>query len=261
MSKDELDNSDYHGAICADHLKELGGMNLDTYGLGAIATALKDAATKMAPLAETLAAMTKYLQSAEFKTGIESSRLAAERLATLGWTLPMGFTPRSLAELGNSSAGEIDAVFVEYYTANDNAELHRFRAYLLSRPALVEWHALLSECFQAFEQKKYLITIPSLLLVFEGIVANAGNALRERKIGLKAYQKICASKVEGAGGGVKKWKWRTVELFVSQLFQDAPFDQSRPSLINRNWILHGRDPASWTIADSLRLFNALITLC
>ncbi len=46
------------------------------------------------------------------------------------------------------------------------------------------------------------------------------------------------------------------------LFQFAPFDGDKPVFINRHWILHGRDndSASWTVADALRLFNALQTV-
>lgn len=36
---------------------------------------------------------------------------------------------------------------------------------------------------------------------------------------------------------------------------------TRESMINRNWILHGRDnPALWKKADALRLLNVLSTI-
>ena len=49
-------------------------------------------------------------------------------------------------------------------------------------------------------------------------------------------------------------------LFVEKLFQQAPFEDVRPAFMNRHWILHGRDSASWSRADALRLFNALQTV-
>lgn len=210
-----------------------------------------------AELAEAAAAAAKRFESFDFKASIDISRDAAERLAKCGWTLPMEFTLRDIAELADKSADDIDAFFVEYYTGNDYAALRRVRVGLLARPALAQWHALLSECFDAFERKNHLITIPALSSVIEGVVAKAGNALTEQRVKLK---KICASKAAEATSGVPQWMWRTLELFVEQLFQKAPFDHSRPAFINRHWILHGRDAATWTVADSLRLFNALQTV-
>lgn len=206
---------------------------------------------------EVADAAAKSLQSFDFQASIEISRRAAERLAKCGWTLPMEFTLRGIAELADKSDDEIDAFFVQYYTDDDYAALRRVRADLLARPALAQWHALLTECFDAFERKNHLITIPALSSVIEGVVAKAGNALTEKKVKLK---KICASKAAEATSGVPQWMWRTLELFVEQLFQKAPFDENRPAFINRHWILHGRDAATWTVADSLRLFNALQTV-
>jgi hypothetical protein len=208
-------------------------------------------------LAKAAASAAKQIQSFDLNASIEISRKAAERLAKCGWTLPMEFTLRAIAELADKSEDEIDAFFVEYYTADDFAAFRRVRADLLARPALAQWHALLAECFDAFERKDHLITIPALFSVIEGVVAKAGNALTSQRVKLK---KICASKAAGATTGVPRWMWRTLELFVEQLFHKTPFDKTRPAFINRHWILHGRDAATWTVADSLRLFNALQTI-
>jgi hypothetical protein len=43
------------------------------------------------------------------------------------------------------------------------------------------------------------------------------------------------------------------------VFASAPFDACRPDVLNRHWILHGRDVASWRQVDSLRLFVAVDT--
>jgi len=228
---------------------------LDFHGIG---KAYAEAFKKLeAQWAEAAAAARRRFESFDFKASIEISRNAAERLAKCGWTLPMEFTLRDIAELAEKSDEDIDAFFVEYYTDDDYAALRRVRADILARPALAEWHALLAECFDAFERKHHLITIPALSSIIEGVIAKAGNALTEQRVKLK---KICASKAAQAKSGVPRWMWRTLELFVEQLFQKAPFDKGRPAFINRHWILHARDAATWTAADSLRLFNALQTV-
>ena len=43
-----------------------------------------------------------------------------------------------------------------------------------------------------------------------------------------------------------------------ELFSSHKFGKDRKELINRNWILHGRDdPKYWTKVDALRLINVL----
>jgi hypothetical protein len=255
------DEDDRRGETCitAPDWELLMGVAVPQFGIQSIGKALTEASKKLqAELAgAAAAAAVKRYGSFDFKASIEKSRVAAERLAECGWTLPMRFTLRDIAELADESTDDIDAFFVQYYTEENNQALHRVRVELLARPALAQWHALLAECFDAFERKNHLITIPALSSVIEGVVAKAGNSLTERRVMLK---KICASKSAEVPGGVKQWMWRTLELFIEQLFQNAPFDQDRPAFINRHWILHGRDAATWTVADSLRLFNALQTV-
>ena len=253
MAQDEGDKRGKVGNTAADR-ELLIRVAVPQFGFQSLGKALAEASKRMQT---ELAEVAKRFESFDFKASIEIGRDAAERLAKCGWTLPMEFTLRDVAELAEKSNDEIDVFFVQYYTEDDYAALRRVRDSLLARPALAQWHALLAECFDAFERKNHLITIPALFSVIDGVVAKAGNALSEQRVKLK---KICASKSAEAKSGVPRWMWRTLELFFEQLFQKAPFDQSRPAFINRHWILHGRDAATWTVADSLRLFNALQTV-
>jgi hypothetical protein len=160
-----------------------------------------------------------------------------------------------LVELAGSTADDVDAFFVDFYTGDDFAELRFLRKELTQRAGLAQWRALLEQCFDAFESANHLITIPALLTVLDGVIAKAGKNTSWRI----DPRKLCSEKA-AAVNGLKKWMWRSLELFFAKLFQPAPFDQSRPILINRHWILHGRDSANWTGADALRLFNALQTV-
>ena len=48
--------------------------------------------------------------------------------------------------------------------------------------------------------------------------------------------------------------------FLDHLFKPSDFEATRPTIINRHWILHGRSATDWTVADALKLVNALATL-
>jgi hypothetical protein len=185
---------------------------------------------------------------------------ASEQLADLGWTLPMGLSPPEVIDLAGVPIDKVDAFLVAHYTAQDFAALRRVRSELLPRPSLSAWRGLLKECFEVFENGKHLVTVPALISTIEGVVACAGNSLHKQNVSRKFLAAICADKAKASPRGIKALMWHSLEIFVEKVFQDAPFDKSRPAIINRHWILHGRDSPDWTVADSLRLFCALETI-
>ena len=188
----------------------------------------------------------------------ESVRNGFRTMASRGWTVQMSLTPRALSELADKTPEEADEFFVAFYEEDDFAELRKIRQELARRPGLARWKALLEECFESFEKGHYLITIPALLSIIEGVVASAGQALTDRQVRLR---KICAENSEKSGSNFMQAEmWTSMALFIEKLFQPAPFDDARPAFMNRHWILHGRDSAPWTQADALRLFNALQTV-
>jgi len=54
--------------------------------------------------------------------------------------------------------------------------------------------------------------------------------------------------------------WKSTALFLARLFGSSDFASEGPTFLNRHWILHGRRAADWSIADAVRLLNALSTL-
>jgi hypothetical protein len=52
--------------------------------------------------------------------------------------------------------------------------------------------------------------------------------------------------------------WRSIKAFVDQVFTKA--GKSRPPMLNRHWILHGRGISDGTQVDCLRLLQAVRTL-
>lgn len=52
-------------------------------------------------------------------------------------------------------------------------------------------------------------------------------------------------------------------MFLKCVFKAGNFDRNpeRLEIINRDWVLHGRDyPSNWKQVDALRLLNALHTI-
>jgi hypothetical protein len=192
----------------------------------------------------------------------ESVRDASERLAALGWTLPMQLSPMDIIELAGAPIEEAEAVLVAFYTEDEFKALRRVRQEILARPALSDWKTLLDECFEVFEAGKHLVTVPALISTIEGVVARAANSSRKQSVSSKFLASICADKAKASASpsSIEALMWRSLQIFIEKLFQHAPFDKSRPPVINRHWILHGRDSSDWTIVDSLRLFCALETV-
>jgi len=192
---------------------------------------------------------------------VSNTRDACEHLARFGWTLPMQLTQGELIDLASEPIDRVDAFFVDHYTARNFSALRKVRRELTTRPGLSTWWMLLNECFEVFESGKYLITVPALISTIEGVVSYAGNALHKQNVSRKFLVGVCENKAKRSPGrGLQGLMWRSLEIFIEKLFQDAPFDKSRPTSINRHWILHGRDSSNSTVADSLRLFSALETI-
>jgi len=203
----------------------------------------------------------RTIAAIDWDSFVIDNRKACEQLAQFGWTLPMQLTSGEVIDLAREPIDKTDAFFVNHYTAEDFAALRRVRRELLSRPGLSAWWSLLDECFEVFESGKHLITVPALISTIEGVVSYAGNSLHKQNVSGKFLVGICANKAKASsGGGIHALMWRSLEIFVENLFRNAPFDKNRPITINRHWILHGRDKANWTAADSLRLFSALETI-
>jgi hypothetical protein len=179
-------------------------------------------------------------------------------MASRGWTIQMTLTPRIWAELANQTEEEADKFFVSFYTEDDFAALREVRQELTRRPGLAKWKALLEESFDSFESGRHLITIPALLSIIEGVITSAGQPFTDQRIHLL---RICAENAKKSTPSFMRAEmWTSMACFLEKLFQYARFDQDKPAFINRHWILHGRDSTSWTVADALRLFNALQTV-
>jgi hypothetical protein len=118
--------------------------------------------------------------------------------------------------------------------------------------------SLLEQCLESYERGNYLICVPALIAVLEGAIAFPEGVAFIHGWGRRAFFdcKIadCDSDL------LSRALWESMDIFVSHLFEHAPFGGARPPRLNRHWILHGRDVPDWGQAEALRLFQALQTL-
>lgn len=179
----------------------------------------------------------------------------SRKLGQMGWTLPM-WGEVSLARRlvdGSRTAEEIDQMFVEAYAENDGQQYREMVSGILAVDSLQKWAPLIEECDFAFQNKKYLIVVPSLITILDGFLA----ALDGKLDGPTRPIRIVSQRLRPEVTGFVE---SSVHGFISQVFVDHKFSNDRRPLINRHWVLHGRDDPKWTESDCLRLFQALETM-
>ncbi|MDO9556128.1 MAG: hypothetical protein Q7J82_00890 [Coriobacteriia bacterium] len=181
-------------------------------------------------------------------------------LAKQGWSIPMSLEPRDVYGLLEKCATseEVDAAFVRLYEADSRAVFESTASSLLACDPAVAWRPLLEQTFSAYRHDHYLVAIPALLVACEGVLAtDAGNKVNMKRIVTKRVLEVEAKLPES----LTALECRVAQAFVEELYRDAPFTETRPEVLNRHWILHGRDASDWTQADCLRLIQALWTFC
>lgn len=176
----------------------------------------------------------------------------------LGWALTANmdiFTYRKALSL--ITPGSVNQLFYEYYTNNDlvnlKAEFDEIKTRIPD-----ELKSLMDQCISCFLRGDWHITIPSLLIIVEGLIAmflktnkNSSYLLShwEKKINQKENQLTYALSVS------------LHEYISNSLFVYKNFKEDRGEGINRNWILHGRDtPDLWKDIDSIKLFILISAL-
>ncbi|WP_156160101.1 hypothetical protein [Paenibacillus sp. E194] len=114
-------------------------------------------------------------------------------------------------------------------------------------------------CFFLLDHGKYKAVIPSLLSAVEHELAiNTDN----NDIGQRLIRRLQYSLEEGNNGGFRYAVGISVaSLLANGLFMRHSFNEERVPLINRNWILHGRDdPSKWIRIDVYKLITVISAL-
>lgn len=108
----------------------------------------------------------------------------------------------------------MDSFFIEFYSGNQDIEFEKLAADLLNNSHLEKWKPLVSECLDAYKNKNYLVTIPSLLSILEGSITLAIGSSGTHLI------KLCNCKyLRCDEGSVKRVVWKSIHRFVSNIFR------------------------------------------
>lgn len=188
---------------------------------------------------------------------MEASEKNAENLARMGWTLPVWASPQQTIEIYNlKTEDEVESYFLNVYR-EDKWGYAFLKEGLLSDENLDRWQPLIRQSFRAFERGDHQIVIPALLSIFEGLVSELSGRFEQKP----NVRQATRHKLQESSGDVENWIATSIHVFVSEaVFKSHSFKQERPNLINRHWILHGRDHTDWSKVDALKLFHAIQTV-
>ncbi|PGW22242.1 hypothetical protein [Bacillus cereus] len=208
----------------------------------------------------------KPLQNIDLQ-GLEKEwKEAAESLARKGWTIPMNMDIEEIFELSQiEDKAVIDSSFQTFYSKEK--EFQFIKTNILEYELINGWKELLEQCFENYEKGNYLIVIPNLFIIIE----NISNILispryqkylnHNKRTSLRTKYKKVQQDIDS--NSVYIIFYVSVAEFLSEAFAFGDFDNNpiRLPMINRDWVLHGRDdPKNWKQVDALRLFNALQTI-
>jgi hypothetical protein len=184
-----------------------------------------------------------------------------EWLGRNGWTLPLHIdiaATRRFHDLilcPNVTVQDVEQWFIGHYESGGLADISND---LLSSRHLLFWKTLIEQCLRAFERKDYQICIPSLLLIFEGVIAKALDLDFQNP---QTHTKFFKRKIEAASTRpAEQFLWKSVKAFAEEVFKAVSAKRTHP-VLKRHLILHGKShPSTWGEADCLRLLQAIFTI-
>jgi len=176
-----------------------------------------------------------------------------------GWTITEEITYIDYfkEELIDSTKKEQDYYFSNYYYKNEKENFERIKIYILENIES-KWTELLKDTFDSFDNNKYKIVIPVLFTLIEGQMSSIFGPYKRYAEILKIIQ----DKLKNEESEFKKIFLYSVEESIKKhLFVTNWFTEERKEIINRHWVLHGRDdPGKWEKVDALRLYNVISSL-
>ena len=176
-----------------------------------------------------------------------------------GWTLTgeMGMANYLDDDMVGTSQKEKDDYFYEFYSQDDWAYFNHTKESILE---YIEprWHDLIEECFHSFEADRYKLVIPTLFTIIEGEMSYVFKSHQGSRGLIEKMEK----RAESEESKLKQIAlYSVVHSMDEELFGSHKFNKDRKELINRHWILHGRDkPNEWQKVDALRLINVISSL-
>ncbi|MEI4800562.1 hypothetical protein WAZ07_04330 [Bacillus sp. FJAT-51639] len=229
---------------------------------------VKDVVDMSRELHDAINEATKELSSRirdiDWNETMRTWRESAEKLGERGWTFPLSMTPSEVVEF--SEIKDIDTAMEEYFSHDNGYAYTSMKRDVLDHKLVENWKGLLEQCFNSYENGNYLVAIPNLFIIVEGIARmliseKFKKYKTKQRTSLKGqYEKV---REEVSTDRIYVVAYVSVIGFLNQVFQQGNFDKNptRFPIINRDWVLHGKDtPSNWKKVDALRLFNAIYSL-
>lgn len=172
-----------------------------------------------------------------------------------GWTMTTCMTEKEflVANTLDDNVEEFDKYFFNLYKEDD------FKRYEIEKISILnniseKNKKTIKQCFFNYERGNHHVIIPCLLSILEGEIAQflstdeAGNPLFRdwhNRVMRKQYDQMTLM------------EYTLVEFLREYLFIRNDFaKKKRNVIINRNWVLHGRDdPRLWRKSDALKIIN------
>jgi hypothetical protein len=226
------------------------------------------AAASLAPLQGVLHEIGTALKPALESEWLESLRRGqqnaetamrnAEDIGRMGWTFPTNANFRDCVELlleAPNGPKALDAAFVRFYIESERKSLVLLLADLRQNERLKEFGALLEEVAFGLDHDKFRLVVTALIPLFEGVARRCWIDGFWRGADRERFFKI---KIDSSSSdSFDRVVWSATRAFVERLYEKNLDGDPKPLALNRHWILHGRGPADASLADALRLLQAI----
>lgn len=188
---------------------------------------------------------------------------AIEKLRTTGWVgLETVLTYWDLDVLAQQPVDSLDDYICKLFAADEQQRLVEMVDSWMDVPYLLVRNELLDQCVVAHERRLWGAVIPGLLPLLDGLsaeIARVPGMMTDPEAGklIKVSAVISEYRSEDVPEDLAgQWTTLVVDFVRTQVFAESSFktDPPPPNPFNRHWILHGRVPAYWSEANSLRAF-------
>ncbi|URJ36588.3 hypothetical protein MF625_001006 [Paenibacillus polymyxa] len=191
---------------------------------------------------------------------IDNINKACQDNTKFGWCISAHMTISSYRKIASNEHNqeEKDRVFISEFESN-NFELYEQEKKSIILSAQEGWRTFYKECFYLIDNQKYQAVIPSLMSAIEHELTSG----QTRDYGKKLIERLKTSlKNEGDPTSLLYAVSTSVlTLLDNKIFKSRDFDRSRLPIINRNWVLHGRDtPSLWGKQDVYKLIAIISAL-
>ncbi|WP_416826115.1 hypothetical protein [Ectobacillus polymachus] len=189
---------------------------------------------------------------------------AIRRASSYGWTITGSMTLDIFYDSFKleDNLQTYDKYFFDVYQADSEFLFNHEKEYIVNH---IEPHnkILIEQCFTNYENNNYQIVIPTLIMLIEGQISNLSESSKVGKGLLSDFDKTIkeGTKEFTKNEFAKIIAYSILRFLEKYLFEKKDFKLEREPLLNRNWVMHGRDnPELWTKIDALKLFINFSTL-